>query len=783
MWWPQLDRPNDMVSDHFSAPELVLTGFYLVSLEPPASIPYVDHYIERRGILQPLLPKRRRPRLLARRLLARQPRHLRPRPQLPRLLPPKLPPPRLALLPPASPRHCQHLLVISSSFDGKMVKYDRKGSSGSCAEQEEEGEDAAVFILEAGAKLSNVIIGADQAEGIHCRGTCTLTNVWWEDVCEDAATFLQTGASDVSYVIGGGAFHASDKISTLASSTVLAVTAQRATSATLPSTMSVSVSTPTGETLPSSPTSRPAASPTLMMSAAHTRVSPREASLQKSDVARATAHASTMDPSAPAKLLKHGIRDSVFSLIYMNLRHTIPADNVMPEQDELILNCWVAGTSRKLFFEVRLNANARISELEKEIYKRAEIFLKSTGLFGLSLQRVSVEFDSFLRGKSNDFNPEEFAQSVDLVDSATLLSTHWQSQPLLTTLHVVLKTTTKPFWEEESFHDLQERFLCSPKPFPRSSWHQESPAKKSLEKFNEILRPEIHRFLSKVHSTWSQAPDIDKEKTLLLDDDLKRLLPKRDEAPDPKVADFFRNGYERVLCNPSGYERTKLLFEILCKHWGYYFRVTPGPSGIGAPDIQNLVNTLPRSLSWNGDIFQGETGGLRYPIANKSSRNERILESGLKKLMTARDLVFVEFLDVYKEVNGGEVDERAKFDWLLFQILPNVRINGMDPFSALVEFFLDDVDYEMVDHLDASTPIFKDLPNLNSRYPRFLYVLDEAQDADGRYMGAFSDPDGYFPEPVLSALARFLTNGNGIGTIIAGSEISEKTLKYTRRPK
>ncbi|PVF92689.1 putative pectate lyase [Serendipita vermifera] len=102
--------------------------------------------------------------------------------------------------------------VISSSFDGKMVKYDRKGSSGSCAEQEEEGEDAAVFILEAGAKLSNVIIGADQAEGIHCRGTCTLTNVWWEDVCEDAATFLQTGASDVSYVIGGGAFHASDKI-------------------------------------------------------------------------------------------------------------------------------------------------------------------------------------------------------------------------------------------------------------------------------------------------------------------------------------------------------------------------------------------------------------------------------------------------------------------------------------------------------------------------------------------------------------------------------------------
>jgi hypothetical protein len=61
---------------------------------------------------------------------------------------------------------------------------DTRPIGGSCAGQEEEGEDAAVFILEAGASLSNVIIGADQAEGIHCRGTCTLTNVWWEDVCE-----------------------------------------------------------------------------------------------------------------------------------------------------------------------------------------------------------------------------------------------------------------------------------------------------------------------------------------------------------------------------------------------------------------------------------------------------------------------------------------------------------------------------------------------------------------------------------------------------------------------
>lgn len=43
-----------------------------------------------------------------------------------------------------------------------------------------------MFILENGATLSNVIIGAGQAEGVHCKGTCTLNNVWWADVCEDA---------------------------------------------------------------------------------------------------------------------------------------------------------------------------------------------------------------------------------------------------------------------------------------------------------------------------------------------------------------------------------------------------------------------------------------------------------------------------------------------------------------------------------------------------------------------------------------------------------------------
>jgi hypothetical protein len=57
---------------------------------------------------------------------------------------------------------------------------------------------------------SNVVIGADQNEGIHCLGPCTIQNVWFEDVCEDAITIKQK--SGTSTIVGGGAKGASDKV-------------------------------------------------------------------------------------------------------------------------------------------------------------------------------------------------------------------------------------------------------------------------------------------------------------------------------------------------------------------------------------------------------------------------------------------------------------------------------------------------------------------------------------------------------------------------------------------
>lgn len=97
---------------------------------------------------------------------------------------------------------------VTSSFDGGMVQYDTKSGCSSG----EGGEDDAVFILSHGATLSNVIIGPDQKEGVHCFGACTLKNVWWLDVCEDAFSIKEQEEGETTTVTGGGAWNADNKV-------------------------------------------------------------------------------------------------------------------------------------------------------------------------------------------------------------------------------------------------------------------------------------------------------------------------------------------------------------------------------------------------------------------------------------------------------------------------------------------------------------------------------------------------------------------------------------------
>jgi pectate lyase len=97
-------------------------------------------------------------------------------------------------------------ITVSGTFDGGLKQYYGLGDGGQSESQ------PAMFDVKDGGTIKNVILGAPAGDGIHCLGSCTISNVWWLDVGEDAATFKGTSSSTRVVVDGGGARSASDKV-------------------------------------------------------------------------------------------------------------------------------------------------------------------------------------------------------------------------------------------------------------------------------------------------------------------------------------------------------------------------------------------------------------------------------------------------------------------------------------------------------------------------------------------------------------------------------------------
>ncbi|GAA3813534.1 pectate lyase [Cellulomonas soli] len=97
-------------------------------------------------------------------------------------------------------------IKVTGTLDGKLVRYY------GISDGSQDESQPPMFELADGATIKNVIIGTDAGDGIHCLGTCTIQNVWWEDVGEDAATQKGKISGQVMTIDGGGARSASDKV-------------------------------------------------------------------------------------------------------------------------------------------------------------------------------------------------------------------------------------------------------------------------------------------------------------------------------------------------------------------------------------------------------------------------------------------------------------------------------------------------------------------------------------------------------------------------------------------
>jgi len=90
-----------------------------------------------------------------------------------------------------------------------MKRFTGAGTLGGSGQNEGQGP---LFQIANGGTLTNVIIGNPAADGVHCSGSCTLRNVWWEDVGEDAATLQGSSSSQTMTIDTGGAKAATDKV-------------------------------------------------------------------------------------------------------------------------------------------------------------------------------------------------------------------------------------------------------------------------------------------------------------------------------------------------------------------------------------------------------------------------------------------------------------------------------------------------------------------------------------------------------------------------------------------
>ena len=105
----------------------------------------------------------------------------------------------------ASMLNAQATSTISGTVD-----YGGATVGTSCDGQSESQQP--VFVLKDGATIKNVHLKSGAAaDGIHCAGTCTLSNVTWDAVCEDAAT-MKGGSGKTMTVTGGAAYSAADKV-------------------------------------------------------------------------------------------------------------------------------------------------------------------------------------------------------------------------------------------------------------------------------------------------------------------------------------------------------------------------------------------------------------------------------------------------------------------------------------------------------------------------------------------------------------------------------------------
>ncbi|PVF91106.1 hypothetical protein CPB86DRAFT_745978 [Serendipita vermifera] len=437
------------------------------------------------------------------------------------------------------------------------------------------------------------------------------------------------------------------------------------------------------------------------------------------------------------------------------------------ENEQLTLNCYIVG-SFKDDLPLTVPCNQQVDQLRKTIKMLFTPELDNVDSKDLSLWKVDVPL-SLLKasGGHSIIHDNESSKRLDGLDP---ISSYWSLQPSSDRVHLLVSIPDDPELKTPPQQFPQDK-VTPPK--NEITYRLEASAPRLKARISRYLRrkvqlpswkpqrgtPEIRKYIESLNIP---APASSRLFPSLLLHNLgelsyDQLLPGRIEGL------FFAGSILRFLCNTSGSGKTRLLFEGLCRNWGFYFTACRDPDYIGSLDLETTI---------------GQTAKGLKPLPEENfqdtlEKNSSIATRCFLLLLYARISTFCIFLQCAKEIDG-EIKEEHKKLWLLIQVLPS-QLLGQDIFVqhllALGRPSLDDLYYLLSIEIDAVDELLD--------YEPVFCVVDEAQGITHKFEECFrSYKDEKERRPILRELIKNWEKYNS-QLIISGTGISMKKMETT----
>lgn len=201
----------------------------------------------------------------------------------------------------------------------------------------------------------------------------------------------------------------------------------------------------------------------------------------------------------------------------------------------------------------------------------------------------------------------------------------------------------------------------------------------------------------------------------------------------------------RYLSNASGTGKTRLVFEVLARHWGLYFTCTADgvTDPYGSTDVSHALSDLSTyTLDGQGLVDTTLTPSRLRPTQLAAlQHNRRIARHVFRRLVLSRLLMLQQFCRMVDEHRVPE--EEAKRQWLLVQLRPRVLLLN-DGFEHVLLYTRDLTDEQVTERFAG---LWSDLRS------RITFIaVDEAQVALQMYRASFATANDRQHAPILREL-------------------------------